>query len=177
MTACNPMIPQEPKSHHESYHVAVTDVRVEHLRDSIGLGVSLPRLSWIVACEHKNWRQSGYEIELRGADGRLRDGTDWVESGDSVLNPWPFAPLRSRERVQLRVRVRGVDGNASAWSQPITIETGLLHPDDWTARFVTPDWDEDTSSPQPCPLLRREFDVRPGVILSLIHISEPTRPY
>ena len=56
MTACNPMMPQELKSHHESSHAAVTDVRVEHLRDSVGLGVSLPRLSWIVACEHKNWR-------------------------------------------------------------------------------------------------------------------------
>lgn len=157
------MMSQELKSHHESSHVAVTDVRVEHLRDSIGLGVSLPRLSWIVACEHKNWRQSGYEIELRGADGRLRDGTNWVESGDSVLVPWPSAPLRSRGRVQLRVRVRGVDGQASDWSQPFTIETGLLHPDDWTARFVTPDWDEDTSTAQPCPLLRREFIVRPEV--------------
>ena len=95
---------QQLKSHHESSHVAVTDVRVEHLRDSIGLGVSLPRLSWIVACEHKNWRQSGYEIELRGADGRLRDGTDWVESGDSVLNPWPFAPFRVPDREPDRVR-------------------------------------------------------------------------
>jgi alpha-L-rhamnosidase len=48
---------------------------------------------------------------------------------------------------------------------------GLLNPEDWMARFVTPDWDEDTSRPQPCPLLRREFDVRPGVARARLYVT------
>src|SRR6266568_207618 len=83
-----------------------------------------------------------------------------VESDQSVLVPWPFAPLSSRERLMVRVRVWGLDGQPSVWSTLSSVEAGLLSPSDWTARFVTPDWEEDTSRQQPGPLLRREFDVR-----------------
>ena len=31
--------------------------------------------------------------------------------------------------------------------------------DDWRATFVGPAWDEDLESPQPCPYLRREFEI------------------
>jgi alpha-L-rhamnosidase len=50
---------------------------------------------------------------------------------------WPFEALASRERLTLRVRVWGADGQPSAWSAPV--EAGLLAPSDWDARFVTPD--------------------------------------
>jgi alpha-L-rhamnosidase len=36
---------------------------------------------------------------------------------------------------------------------------------DWSAGFITPDWDEDVTEAQPCPHLRREFDV-PGEVAS-----------
>ena len=32
-------------------------------------------------------------------------------------------------------------------------------PNDWTAEFITPAWDEDVTESQPSPHLRREFDV------------------
>ena len=63
-----------------------------------------------------------------------------VELDQSVLVAWPFEPLQSRERVSLRVRVWGKDG-AIAWSEPVPVETGLLQPEDWNARFITPAWD------------------------------------
>ena len=36
---------------------------------------------------------------------------------------------------------------------------------------MTPDWDEDTSRPQPCPMLRREFDVRPDVARARLYVT------
>ncbi|HNP74696.1 MAG TPA: family 78 glycoside hydrolase catalytic domain, partial [Kouleothrix sp.] len=71
----------------------------------------------------------------------------------------------------VRVRVWGADGSASDWSAPAPAEAGLLGVDDWSARFITPGWDEDTSVSQPCPLLRREFDVRPGVAQARLYIT------
>ena len=58
-------------------------------------------------------------------------------SADQVLVPWPARPLRSREAARVRVRVIG-SGVESDWSEPATVEAGLLSPDDWTARFVSP---------------------------------------
>ena len=151
--------------------VTIADVRFEHHRDALGIGESRPRLSWIVATQANGWRQAGYEIEAYGSDGRLRELTGRVESDQSVLVPWPFAPLSSRERLSVRVRVWGIDGQPLAWGELAPVESGLLHTDDWSARFVTPDGEEDTTRPQPCPLLRREFDVRAGVTRARLYVT------
>ncbi len=151
--------------------VSISRVRIEHHREALGISTDRPRLSWMVETESRGWRQAGYEIESYDTGGKLRSQTGRVESDQSVLVSWPFAPLSSRERLTLRVRVWGVDGQRSAWSEPIPVEAGLLHAQDWTARFVTPDWEEDTSRAQPAPLLRREFDVRAGLTLARLYIA------
>ena len=152
----------------------ITGLRFEHLAAAAGgastgaapagagsIGVATPRLSWSVAAAISDWRQAGYEIEAVRPDGRCAR-TGRIESGESVLVPWPFAALASRERLLIRVRAWDADGQATEWSEPAPVEAGLLDPSDWTATFITPDWDENTSQPQPCPLLRREFTVRRG---------------
>ena len=151
--------------------VTIAEVRFEHHRDALGVSESRPRLSWIVATEAAGWRQAAYEIEAYGSDGRLSARTGRVESDQSVLIPWPFAPLSSRERLTVRVRVWGVDGHLSAWSVPSPVEAGLLHAGDWSAQFVTPDWQEDTTRSQPCPLLRREFGVHPGMTRARLYVT------
>ena len=177
-----------------AYTAAVTGLRFEHLAvasggagagagaGAMGVGVANPRLSWSVVTATPGWRQSGYEVEAYapdgGPDGVLRGRTGRIESDASVLVPWPFAPLASRERALVRVRVwdAAIQGSpdqarASAWSELAPVEAGLLHPGDWTAQFITPDWDEDTGRPQPCPLLRREFTARPGVRRARLYVT------
>src|SRR5262245_43735095 len=151
--------------------VSIADIRFEHRRDALGIGAAEPRLSWTAATESAGWRQAGYEIEGYSPDSDLRDQTGRIESDQSVLVAWPFAPLASRERRMIRVRAWGTDGQASAWSTLTPVEAGLLHPDDWIARFVTPDWDEDTTKPQAVPLLRRAFDVRAGVTHARLYMT------
>ena len=153
-------------------HVPPTlNVRIEHHRDSFGIGTDRPRLSWLVESETPGWHQAAYEIEMHDADGKLRGQTGRVESDQSVLVDWPFEPLSSRELVMVMVRAWGIDGQVSGWSEATLIEVGLLRPEDWTARFVGADWEEDLSQPQPAPLLRREFDVRPGVQNARLYVT------
>jgi alpha-L-rhamnosidase len=163
--------PQGSAASDSSPSVTIAQVRFEHSRDALGIGTARPRLSWAVTTECPGWYQSACEIRSYGPDGYLREQAGCVEFGESVLVSWPFAPLESRERVIVQVRVFGADGHPSEWSSPASVEAGLLHPGDWAARFVTPDWDEDTSRPQPCPLLRREFDVRPGVTRARLYVT------
>jgi len=116
----------------------MTDVAVEELRaeyapgHALGLGVAAPRLSWITVTERPEWMQAAYEVELDGvALGR-------VEDDESVFVAWPGEPLASRACTRVRVRVWGADGSESPWSEPLDIEAGLLAPDDWSARWITP---------------------------------------
>ena len=133
--------------------VAVTPVRFEHHNDPIGIGEAAPRLSWVVETAPPGWLPAGYELERRGA------GSVAVYSDASVLVGWPFKPLVSRERAEVRVRVTGTDGVASTWSEWAVVETGLLNADDWAAQMVGPSDDTIDS-----PLLRGVFQVRDAEI-------------
>lgn len=110
---------------------AVSVVRFEHRDSGLGIGTARPRLSWQVTTGDPAWSQTAYELELIGAT-RVR-----VESAEQVLVPWPFEPLSARRHVSVRVRVRSGE-TWTAWSDPTQVEAGLLGPEDWAARFITP---------------------------------------
>ena len=152
--------------------VAVTDLRFEHLRDALGIGAARPRLSWLVETERPDWLQAAYEIEAAGAGWAGARPHRPGRSDQSVLVAWPFAPLASRERVSRagarvgqrwqRFRLeRAVSGRGRAACSPTTGRRGLSRPD----------WDEDTSRPQPAPLLRREFSVAAGVAQARLYVT------
>lgn len=143
--------------------VRVASVRAEHRRDALGIGTGRPRLSWRVETARPGWRQAAYAVEVSGLDGQRRGQTGRVMASESVLVAWPFAPLHSRERVAVRVRVWGTDGDASPWSAAHPVEVGLLDTTDWQARFVTPAWDDAGQASHSSPLLRCEFEARPDV--------------
>jgi alpha-L-rhamnosidase len=111
-------------------------VRFEHRTDDgpiLGIGEELPRLSWVIPSADPDFRQRAYEIELT-----LGSSVESfvVESDEQVLVPWPGTRLQSRERMEVRVRVR--DDSWSPWSDPGSVEAGLLHAEDWSARFISP---------------------------------------
>lgn len=151
--------------------VSSVTLRVEHLREVLGIGTSRPRLSWIVETDIQNWYQSGYEIEACNADGESIAETGCIESGQSILVPWPFEPLQSRQRANLRVRVWGLDGSESPWSEFVSVEAGLLDARDWSARFIAPAWKEDPSQSNPAPYLRCDFELRAGIKSARLYIT------
>lgn len=126
--------------------LTVTPVRFEHHRHAFGIGDARPRLSWITTDAPNGWSQAAYEVEQRGGES-IR-----VDSADSVLVPWPFGALASRERREIRVRVRGTDGSVSEWSEWAPVEAGLLEASDWTAGLVGP-----SDSAIAAPLVRGSF--------------------
>lgn len=117
--------------------IAAPNVRVEYHTDGgpvVGLGTGCPRLSWTVPEAPPEYQQSAYEISI------LRSGVTsmyWTLGSEQVLVPWPTTPLASREAVEVRVRVARWD-RWSPWSEPVTIEAGLLDENEWSGRFVSP---------------------------------------
>jgi alpha-L-rhamnosidase len=147
------------------------NVRIEHLRETLGIGMAQPRLSWNIETENENWFQTGYEIEAYDANRKLRGQTGKVESDQSVLVAWPFAQLTSREQLSIRVRVWDKNGNVAEWSELVSLEVGLLSSNDWSAGFISPTWEEDTSRSNPSPYLRREFELRTGIKSARLYIT------
>src|SRR3954449_9961231 len=117
---------------------APVGVRFEHHTDDgpvLGIGTSTPRLSWIVPAADPAFAQEAYEVEVTRAAGEAE--VFRVASSEQVLVPWPAPPLALREAARIRVRVAG-GGTTSDWSEPASVEAGLLSTADWTARFISP---------------------------------------
>ncbi|MFG3289125.1 glycoside hydrolase family 78 protein [Streptomyces sp. NPDC048179] len=148
----------------------VDDVRAEHHREPLGIGDRRPRLSWRTVTDRPGWHQTAYEI--RWTDGRRPPGRARRPSAESVLVPWPGAPLASRSRVEVAVRVWGPDGeDPSPWSAPLVVETGLLDPGDWSARLVSPARPEPPGEPVPAPVLRGRFHLRAPAVSARLYAT------
>lgn len=116
----------------------------EHHHNGLGIGCSKPRLSWKFLYTDETapgWSQAAYEIEVTPSS--TGQATSYkVHSEESVLVSWPAEPLRSRDSSTVRVRAFGRSANAESkeestpWSQPATVETGLLDERDWQASFI-----------------------------------------
>ncbi|WP_234021547.1 family 78 glycoside hydrolase catalytic domain [Streptomyces sp. 351MFTsu5.1] len=137
-------------------------MRFEHRDDALGIGTASPRLSWRVRATDPAWRQTTYEVELNGAT------VVRIESAEQILVPWPFDPLPSRTRARVRVRVAS-DAGWSGWSEAVDAETGLLRPDDWTARFISPHTHGALDAPAP-ELVGRAV-LRAGVVSARLHAT------
>ncbi len=118
------------------------DLRCESLTDPLGLGETVPRLSWIGESVRRAETQSAYQILVATAPDTLgKDQGDLWDSGkvasaDSAHVVYAGKPLVSRIACFWKVRVWDRDGNPSAWSEPARWSMGLLTPQDWQARWI-----------------------------------------
>ncbi|CAN7506824.1 glycoside hydrolase family 78 protein [Arthrobacter sp. LjRoot78] len=141
----------------------------DHLREALGVGNSTPRISWKTLAA-PGWTQAAYQIETT-SNGETHV-SERIASADSVLVPWPAAPLSSGDEAAVRVRVWGAgDADPSDWSAHSVVEAGLLRPEDWTASAITHAWDEDPESDRRPPLLRRDFSVPAPVAKARLYVT------
>jgi len=118
----------------------------EHQQNPLGIGETVPRLSWEILSDRRGEKQTAYEICAASTSAGLKAGTAdlWssgkVASDQSVLVSWGGKALASRTQVFWQVRVWDKDGVASAWSDPASFELGLVNPAaDWKGQWITVD--------------------------------------
>ncbi len=128
----------------------------EHFPNPLGIDTLTPRLSWQLQANQRGTQQSAYQIQV-SSNGASIWNTDKVTSTQSLHIPYAGPPLQAGQRCTWRVRVWDANDTVSEWSDSATWEMGLLDPANWQADWITSDWDEDISQPQPAPLLRTEF--------------------
>ncbi|HEY5319397.1 MAG TPA: family 78 glycoside hydrolase catalytic domain [Galbitalea sp.] len=130
------------------------------------VGVPSPRLSWRVGAAPAGWRQLGSEIEVTYPDGSTLIAPR--EGDDQILVDWPFTPLESRGRAELRVRVAGA-GGWSPWSPAAAVEASLLHESDWVANWITPV--AGAEARDPAPVIGTSFEVESGLVQARLHVT------
>ena len=164
-----PLLAQRP--------LEVNGLRVEYLTNPVGIDAGPPRLSWRLESTTRNTVQAAYQLQVATSEADLGRGTDllWdsgkVSSDASLYVDYRGPALVSRTRYYWRVRVWDARGRASPWSAIAYWETGLLRPDDWTAKWIGSAPSAADSLPSPSPLLRRAFRVASAVAAARLYVT------
>lgn len=157
--------------------VSITELHFEHYlpQNTLGVHETKPRLSWTFQDVPEDFQQLGYEWEL--SEERYDSQVTLLSSAEcisplSTLVPWPHdEPLRSRQKVCVRVRAWGENGRITPWSEPARLEAGLLNRSDWHCERITAPWSPDTSESGPEQLFRKEFVVSATIAQARLYIT------
>lgn len=149
----------------------IYELRCEYRQDPCGIDAEKPRLSWKIKSSESNVVQTAYEISA----SRDPNGQDVVWNSGRVASDasqhvrWEGPSLSSGMKVYWKVKVEA--GQAGAVSLTASFEMGLLHPADWKAEWIEAEEGIDPEAYQPAPYLRKEFEVKPGLVKARIYQS------
>lgn len=125
--------------------VRVVELRCEYRHNPLGIDEVQPRLSWqleALSAGARSLKQSAYHIIVASTENSAAAGhgdlwdTGRVATDQSTQIVYNGKPLTSTSRVYWRVKVWDQAGQESAWSAPAMWSMGLLHPEDWKAKWI-----------------------------------------
>src|ERR1035437_262131 len=156
-------------------------LRCEYRVNPQGIDATEPRLSWVLTAVNaraRGLRQSAYRILVASTDAVLRANTgDLWDSGktaspESIHIVYRGKPLNSGMAAWWKVQVWDQDGRASDWSAPAQWSMGLLHPQDWQAKWIGRDEPGATVDHRlAARLLRKEFQAPKKVRRAIVYYS------
>ncbi len=150
--------------------LSLVNLKCEHKVNPLGIDIIQPRLSWQLQTDRRGVIQTAYQIRVTCGDVPVWD-SGRVESDCSHLVSYGGPALSSGQRCEWRVRVWDNQGQVSDWSEPAWWEMGLLNPDDWVAQWIEPEWPEDPSVSNPCPMLRKTFSIDGQIKAARLYVT------
>ena len=147
----------------------------ENLANPLSIDALNPRFSWqLAASDKRGVMQTAYQVKVGIYTGSKKGKLVWnpgkVESDQSVYIYYKGEALLSRQQYYWQVRVWDNSGKASAWSEPAYFGMGMLTPADWTAKWITPGFKED-SVLEPSPLFRKRFSLTKKIQSAVAYIT------
>ena len=143
----------------------------EGFKNPIGFYNNNPTFSWQLPVSEQIKSQSAYQIVVASSADLLPNNADlWDskkhESAQSTFVKYQGLELHSRQKVFWQVRYWNQDEKASDWSGINTFELGLLHNDDWKAKWTGLDTAKDSIKGVRKFLMHRPQYLRKGFELS-----------
>lgn len=157
--------------------LTVTTLKVDYKTNPIGIDNPKPKLSWIIQSDETSTMQESYEIRTAYNKKDVERGRNLIWKSEKVATSksvhvlYAGPQLESHQRIFWQVRVKDNHGNTSKWSDVAFWEMGFISGSDWSADWISPDWEDDNSKSLPSPYLRREFTLKEGIKDARLYIS------
>ena len=126
----------------ESGTMKILDLRIQNLRDPLGLQSQKPVFSWKLESDVRGQKQTAYRIIAASTKEKLASGdydiwdSGKVESSDNYGVVFAGKALSSMQGVYWSVKVWDRDGVETSFSEAAYFEMGLLDRDDWRAKWI-----------------------------------------
>ncbi len=147
------------------YATALSQVKIQGLltenrENPIGIDILQPQFSWQLAGNDRDLMQIAYEIRVsENPSSFSKKNLIWdsekTGSDSSVHVTYKGPELKSGKKYYWQVRAWDNKGKASSWSETAFWQMGLLHPEDWKAKWIEQGFASDESDPS--PLFRKKF--------------------
>ena len=153
------------------------NLRTELKHNPIGIDTQKPRLSWETESNERNWEQTAYQILCAANEADLASHSNllWdsgkIKSDNSVHIDYDGQKLNPGQRIYWKVKVWDKTDMPSEFSEVATWQMGLLDNANWKAKWISPDIEEDIHVSNPCLYLRKEFEVKPGLVQATSYIT------
>lgn len=151
----------------------VAKLRCEYRENPLGIDICKPRISWQIKTDRRDFQQTAYQLQVAKSDG-FEDiiwDTGKVDSSQSIHVKYQGSALQARTRYFYRIKVWDQNDNSSSYSEPAFWEMGILEEKEWSALWITPDREKNIEGDDPCPLLRKTFNLRDEVKEARIYIT------
>jgi len=155
----------------------IEELCCEYKRNPVGMDVRSPRFCWKLVSPQRNVMQTAYQIQVALAERNFQNSRELVwdsgkqEKDQAIQVVYAGPALESKKRYCWRVKAWNNQGEESGWSEVAFWEMGLLNIQDWKAKMIQPELDEDPEKSEPCPLLRKEFKLKAGLSKARLYIT------
>lgn len=122
-------------------NIGIYDLRVENLKNPLGLGTTTPRFSWKISAKENGVKQENYQIMVASSLEQLNrnEGDLWnsdkVKSNEQLWIAYKGKKLKSNDEAFWKVRVFTNKGK-SDWSDAQHFSIALLQESNWTGRWI-----------------------------------------
>ena len=142
--------------------INVSKVTMDYVTKQQGI-TSMPQIGWVISGDGRNEIQKSYHLQMaknQEFTNLVYDSGEVFSDASAHIRP-DGVSLESMTKYHLRIKVKMIDGQESAWSEPVYFLTALCN-NEWTARFISADSDEDSENSKGT-YVRKEFKVEKEV--------------
>ena len=156
------------------------NLRCNNIDNPLGVDSRYPYFSWRCEPDSLVPPQTGYRIlvsaellELEREDGAIWDSGE-VSSDASIGIAFDGRSLVSCKRYWWKVRIRNTEEGWGEWSDSAWFETGLLNPEDWSAKWIqvpVPRFPPKQEVSSPAPYIRKSATISEMPVRARAYVS------
>ena len=147
--------------------ITAYQLKTAYLSDPMGLDITRPQLSWKV---QNAVRQTAFQLRY------IINESSWMEvppeNTSDMYTQFP-EEVHSRDRVRWQIRLIDENDVMGPWSDTASFELGLLHKEDWKARWIMGDYAHSKKSKDryPADCFQYNFKVKGEVHRARLYIT------